>query len=103
MWPDNHGQTVMYWYHDYHLHQLQIVQRGHQAFRAGKTKSYAARLKHLKDVQRMIKEHKKDFIEAIRQDLNKVLCQYVLVVNQWLWIVALLCQMLARAFAIMAE
>lgn len=48
-----------------------IVERGRAAFRAGKTKSYDARIKHLKNCQRMILEHRQDFIDAIYKDLRK--------------------------------
>ncbi|XP_030848836.1 aldehyde dehydrogenase family 3 member A2 isoform X2 [Strongylocentrotus purpuratus] len=48
-----------------------VVERGRAAFRAGKTRSYEARMKHLKDCYRMIQEHRQDFIDAIHKDLKK--------------------------------
>ncbi|XP_063956959.1 aldehyde dehydrogenase family 3 member A2-like [Lytechinus pictus] len=48
-----------------------VVERGRAAFRAGKTRSYEARMKHLSDCHRMIQEHRQDFIDAIHKDLKK--------------------------------
>ncbi|XP_072015658.1 aldehyde dehydrogenase family 3 member A2-like isoform X1 [Amphiura filiformis] len=48
-----------------------IVDRSRAAFNAGKCKSLATRLEHLKNLYRMIDEHEKDFCDAMKRDLNK--------------------------------
>ncbi|XP_071482132.1 aldehyde dehydrogenase family 3 member A2-like [Diadema antillarum] len=53
------------------VNAAEVVEKVRAAFRAGKTRSCEARIRHLKNCQRMMRERRQDFIDALRKDLRK--------------------------------
>lgn len=64
----------------------QIVEQLRASFNAGKTRSKASRVKNLKAVLRLIKDHQEDIYDAVYKDLRKVCFFNLLCIFIWLTI-----------------